>query len=348
MKNMMMGALAALALASCTAKADNTHYNVTLPLAGVADDTLVYLMDFDKDAKVDSASVVNQVVTFAGEVTEPFIGRLIIGGARGPMFVVEPGEITFEGRDAKGTILNDRWAAYDAAYAALGQEYKALPDSATDADRQVIIDKAGKLTQSTMDANLDNPFGAYLFLQSAYDMSQQELESALDKAPRLRESKRIAKVLDNFARKAATGAGQKFTDFAIEYEEATQRLSDYAGKGNPVLVDFWASWCGPCRRESAVLKDIYAKYHDQGLEIVGVAVWDEPDNTLEAIEDLQLPWKQIINGQTIPTDLYGILGIPCIVMIDGDGTILFRDLQGDELRAAVDQAMAPASEAAKE
>ena len=102
-----------------------------------------------------------------------------------------------------------------------------------------------------------------------------------------------------------------------------------------VLVDFWASWCGPCMRQAAVLKEIYAEYHDKGLEIVGVAVWDEPQNTLEAIKTKELPWNNILNAQTIPTDLYGISGIPCIIIIGPDGTILSRDKQGDELKEAI-------------
>ena len=90
-------------------------------------------------------------------------------------------------------------------------------------------------------------------------------------------------------------------------------------------------------RQAAVLKDLYAKYHDKGLDIVGVAVWDEPANTLAAIKSHGLVWPNIINAQTVPTDLYGIMGIPCILLIGPDGTILSRDKQGDELVADVEK-----------
>lgn len=72
-----------------------------------------------------------------------------------------------------------------------------------------------------------------------------------------------------------------------------------------------------CIRQTVVLKDIYNKYKDKGLEVLGVAVWDEPDATLRAIEQHQLPWKSIIGAGTIPTDLYGITGIPCIILLTG-------------------------------
>lgn len=335
-------AAAAMAVVGCTAKADGGRYTVSMPINGIENGTKAYIVDFDNSEKTDSAVISDARLTFNGEVTSPYMARVIINGQRGPMFIVEPGTITLDDTmTATGTPLNDNMAKYSEAYQSLGKEYQSISD-ADEAARKNVIDRAEKLNETTMQANIDNPFGAYLFLQQAYDMTPDELNAALEKNPALKNYKRIQKVAETFSRKASTAAGQKFTDFEVEYDGKVQRLSDYAGKGTPVLVDFWASWCGPCRRESAVLKDIYAKYHDKGLEVLGVAVWDEPENTIDAIEDLELPWPQIINAQTIPTDIYGILGIPCIIMIDGEGTILFRDLQGDDLRAAVDSAMNPA------
>lgn len=347
-RNYILPSLAAMTLAACSADASTPRFTLTLPLADTPDGTTVYLMDFDKDVKVDSASVSGHAVNFTTDVESPFIGRLVIGGNRGPIFIAQEGDITFDGRAPKGTPLNDAMKAYIDAYNSLGNEFRALPEDATDEQRQAIYDRANALSDSVMIANIDNPFGAYLFLQSAYDMTPEQLDEALAKTPALKSYKRIQKVINTFARKEATSAGKKFTDFEITYDGKTSRLSDYVGKGQPVLVDFWASWCGPCRRESATLKEIYGKYHNQGLEVLGVAVWDEPDNTLDAIEELQLPWPQIINAQTIPTDLYGILGIPCIIMFDKEGTILFRDLQGEDLIQAVDNAMNPQPTAAQE
>ena len=84
-----------------------------------------------------------------------------------------------------------------------------------------------------------------------------------------------------------------------------------------------------------MLKELYQKYKDKGLDVLGVAVWDKPEDTRAAISRHGLTWPCIIDAGTIPTDLYGISGIPCIMLIGPDGTILSRDKQDDELRADV-------------
>lgn len=189
-----------------------------------------------------------------------------------------------------------------------------------------------------MQSNRDNPLGYYLFLQS--DMAQapaSELRAELAKYPDFAKYKRVQGMLAAAEKREATQPGKKYADFEVTYDGKTERLSDYIKPGKYTLVDFWASWCGPCMRQAAVLKDLYAKYHDKGLDIVGVAVWDEPANTLAAIKSHGLVWPNIINAQTVPTDLYGIMGIPCILLIGPDGTILSRDKQGDELVADVEK-----------
>ena len=166
-------------------------------------------------------------------------------------------------------------------------------------------------------------------------MTLAELNTMPEAHPSLKEYKRVAKLLEAAGNKEKTSVGHKFTDFTIENDSVKQSLSDYVGRGKPVLVDFWASWCGPCIRETKVIKEILGEYGTKGLEVLGVAVWDEPENTLQAVEKHKLPWPQIINAQSVPTDLYGISGIPCIILFGPDGTILSRDKQDTDLRADI-------------
>ena len=130
---------------------------------------------------------------------------------------------------------------------------------------------------------------------------------------------------------ASPKEGDKFTDFAVEYEGKTTRFSDYVGCGQYVLVDFWASWCGPCRCEIPNLIKAYSKYKDKGLMVLGVAAWDEPEATKKAIEEDKISYPQILNSQSIGTDIYGIEGIPHIILFAPDGSILARGLRGEEI-----------------
>ena len=118
--------------------------------------------------------------------------------------------------------------------------------------------------------------------------------------------------------------GEKFVDFTVEYDGKTTRLSDYVGRGKFVLVDFWASWCGPCRMEIPKIIATYNKYKDKGLEVIGIAAWDKPDASLEAIKNDGVPYPQIINTQEIATEAYNIHEIPHIILFAPDGTILAR------------------------
>lgn len=319
-------------------------YKVNVPMGADEDGAMAFLVNYDDGSKVDSVLVADGAAVFEGDIDAPVLVRLLVDGNRMGSFVVEPGETVYDMKthEARGTVLNDRMSEFGKKMNGLAMEYRSLSgdDEATNVKRRQIEGEYDAAIQSAMKENIDNPFGYMLFLESAYGMSLEELKAMIDKNPSLKKYKRVTGLVAAAENKASTQPGAMFKDFEITYGDGTsKKLSDYVGKGKYTLVDFWASWCGPCIRETAVIKDIYNEYGPKGLEVLGVAVWDEPENTKGAIEKHQLPWPQIINAQTVPTELYGISGIPCIIIFGPDGKILSRDKQGDALRADVKAAM---------
>lgn len=109
-------------------------------------------------------------------------------------------------------------------------------------------------------------------------------------------------------------------------------LSDYVGKGKYVLVDFWASWCGPCRREMPALVEAYAKYKDKGFEIVGVSLDTQTEAWEKSIEALNITWPQMsdLKGwESEATDIYGLAYIPQTLLIDPNGKIIAKNIYGE-------------------
>ncbi len=138
----------------------------------------------------------------------------------------------------------------------------------------------------------------------------------------------------------ATAPGKMFTDFEVEQDPVSKpgvmtKFSEYVGNGKYVLVDFWASWCGPCKREIPNVKAVYDKYHGENFDVLSVAVWDDPKASVDTAAAYGVNWNHIINAQKIPTDIYGIQGIPHIILFGPDGTILERNLREEGIEEAV-------------
>lgn len=136
-------------------------------------------------------------------------------------------------------------------------------------------------------------------------------------------------------RMRSTTIGAEAPEIEMQTPEGeTMKLSDLRGKY--VLIDFWASWCGPCRRENPHVKKVYAKYKDQGFEIFGVSLDRDKNRWVKAIDDDDLPWPHVSDlrqWKNEAAQTYGVSSIPYTVLVDPQGKIVATRLRGASLEA---------------
>ena len=189
----------------------------------------------------------------------------------------------------------------------------------------------------------ENPssFATVLALRNTfYKLDVVQLEAVLTSldAP-LHEMEEYKYMYGKMERMKAVAIGKNYTDFGLETPEGELLNVSDVHQGNVLLVDFWASWCGPCRKANPEVVEIYNTFHDQGFEILGVSLDRDSASWVKAIADDHLTWKHISDlkfWNSAGADLYGVPSIPHTVLIDRDGIITAKNLEGDELREAIE------------
>ena len=319
----------------------------------------VYLYKPSGQGASDSVQIANGRFTLERSVAEDgLIAHLVIPRSYNLSFIPEEGIIKADlaAIAATGTALNDLHAQKAKAREALETETrgrlkairadKNLDDKAKEEAQEKIVNefygKIKPLAEADLKEHPNDAIGliALQTLLGMEDVNVAKAEALLQQAgDRLRAEESITKMVARLRRVEATQAGAQFVDFeGVDDANKAVRLSDYVGKGHYVLVDFWASWCGPCRREIAHLKKVRDTYTDKGLVILGTVVWDEMEDHLKAMKELEITWPQIFN-KTEATELYGIAGIPQIILFDPAGKIVARDLRGEEINKLLDKAL---------
>lgn len=155
--------------------------------------------------------------------------------------------------------------------------------------------------------------------------------------PRIKNAylgRKLKATIDNIKK---TSLGNVAPDFTLQAPDGKNvSLADFRGKY--VLLDFWASWCGPCLREVPNVKKVYDKYHDKGFEILSVSLDDKKDNWTNAIEKYDLNWVHVssLQGWDCPVaKLYNVSGVPAMLLIDKEGKIIATKLRGELLMEKV-------------
>lgn len=319
----------------------------------------VYLYKPSGQGASDSVQIANGRFTLERAVAEDgLIVHLVIPRSYNLSFIPEEGIIKADlaASGATGTPLNDEHTQKSKYRKGLIEEARAklksiradknLDDKAKEEAQEKVSDelyaKIKPLAEADLKEHPNDAIGliALQNLLGMEDVNVAKAEALLQQAgDRLRAEESITKMVTRLRRVEATQAGAQFVDFeGVDDANKAVRLSDYVGKGHYVLVDFWASWCGPCRREIGHLKKVRDAYTDKGLVILGTVVWDEMEDHLKAMKELEITWPQIFN-KTEATELYGISGIPQIILFDPAGKIVARDLRGEEINKLLDKAL---------
>ena len=136
---------------------------------------------------------------------------------------------------------------------------------------------------------------------------------------------------------AKTGVGCKFVDVETEVDGETSKLSDYVGRGNYTIVNFWGTTCPPCIAELPELMEMHQQYGTRGVTVLGIPAYEEVERSRKGIEKYQLTYPQLLNTQDKATAAYGVLNVPETILFSPDGTILARGLTIDELKAKLEK-----------
>mgnify|MGYP000540213843 CR=1 FL=1 len=354
MRKLLLSIVAAsMTLAACNAQ---SGYKVTGTVEGMPDGKAIIATvngsTLDTLAKAD---VKNGSFEFTGNVSEPTGAYIMVIGQRGAIpFMLENANITISAGQAgltvtgsEGQKIYDQFMAINTTTQQeamkLQQEYQAANgdqakmQAVQEAYAKLMTDAQAKETE-LIKANPDSYVSAFVIASGMGQMEYEQLKERYnllgEKAKASAQGKAIAAQI---AKLESTAIGQIAPNFTITTPEG-ESISLYDIKGKVKLIDFWASWCGPCRGENPHVVEIYKEYHPKGLEIFGVSLDNNKEAWVKAIADDGLVWKHgsdLKGWQSAPAQLYSVTGIPHTVLLDENNKIIAKNLRGDELKQKI-------------
>ncbi|WP_218925778.1 TlpA disulfide reductase family protein [Flavobacterium sediminis] len=366
MKKLALLATVAFAFVSCQKDAES-GYTITGDTKGVDNGTKVYLQIQGENELVpkDTVTVENGKFQFKGASELPELGFLTVEGSNGIPFILENGAISIafdkdslQNNKIAGTVENDIFqefttknnAVYDKimSYQKENQEkYMTAQSSGDTATVNGLIKDLEEIKSELADVPVqiitNNPksFVGILLTENqllrqeiSVDEAQKRLDNFEQKLLDTRAAKNIKSIIE-----AANSVeiGKKAPDFSAPSPEGKE-ISLKESLGKVTIIDFWASWCGPCRMENPHVVELYNHYHDKGLNIIGVSLDKDEAKWKEAIAKDGLTWNHISNLKFWADPIaekYNVKAIPATFIVDANGVIIAKDLRGAELDAKI-------------
>lgn len=346
MKNLLLWAGAAVLAVSCAPKTE-TGYTVQGNLAGLTGKVYLTVYEGKLPTRIDSTEAANGAFTFKG--TRDMAIFAAVENADAPLvrFFLENSPITINGNVndpkqivVKGSPTTDQYLSYRAEMDSVSR--LLYVDSLARNNHQAEDSMMQLVNDYKMQYITAHPLSiaaAYaLYREVSYYLPYERLFQAVAGFdPSVQGSVYLQLVGSMAEALKQTAVGQKYTDVsAPDPEGKTIALSSVVGPGKYVLLDFWASWCPPCRAEAPVMVAAYEKYAPKGFEIYAVSLDKTKEAWLKGIKDLKLSWVQVSDlkfWNSPAADTYGVRSIPSNVLIGPDGTILARNLMGEQLEA---------------
>lgn len=360
MKKEIVGALGVLAmLCACGPVQKSNLYTVE----GILNDSssngkMIYIMRYDDDKLIDSTVVEGNKFTFTGEADTATFCRIDVTQREFANLILEGGTIKVDLENynsPSGTPMNEEMAAIeakeDSIYKSFDKKREEIREQYTDDKeyREAFAKLREDLYKSFADESAelfklhnDDAVGEFLIRGSFMpnnDVEQTEATLA-GLGPWLKSRNTVQKMIARVEAIKNTAEGKPFVDIKGRDADGKEvALSDFVGKGNYVLMDMWASWCGPCKGETPNLAKLHDKFKNKNFTVLGVFVWDKEENLKKSMEEEKVTWPQIFDSNGTATDLYGVRGIPQIILFAPDGTIAHRNLRGEDMIQTVTELM---------